>query len=173
VTGPSEEQARRRIQSLLFGMSDMACVEATAEHLMETEQLLAVGREALLNRTLEAGLVVIYARPFTASRGLPPLKPAPFQTEHMRGVHQAYLDQRDSVYAHTDDTGYRIILEFDFPDWIERFVEEGPTFRETWSPPTPDLLEDVRALAVANRASFGDELERLRQRLSAGESSDE
>jgi hypothetical protein len=49
----------------------------------------------------------------------------------------------------------------------------GEGFRETWSPPTPDLLEDVRALAVANREGFNDELERLRQRLSASQPSDE
>jgi hypothetical protein len=143
-------------------------------HLLETEQLLAEGREALVNRTLEAGLIIVYARPFTASRGLPPLNPAPFQSERMRGVHQAYLDQRDSVYAHTDDTDYRIILEFDLPDWLDQFVATGGRcFRETWSPPTPDLLEDVRALAVANRESFDAELKRLRQRLSTSEPPDE
>lgn len=147
----------------------MSCVEATAEHLLEKEQLLARGHEALINRTLEAGLVIVYARPFTASRGLSPLKPAPFETEHLRGVHKAYLDQRDSVYAHTDETGFRVILEFDDPDWLEQFIAKGVNFRETWSPPTPDLLEDVRALSVANRESFNEEVERLRQHLSASE----
>jgi hypothetical protein len=151
----------------MFGVADMSCVEATAEHLLETEQLLARGYEALINRTLEAGLIIVYARSFTASRGLPPLKPAPFETDHMRRIHHAYLDQRDKVYAHTDDTNYRVILELDLPDWFEQFVATGPEgFRETWSPPTPDLLEDVRALAVANRASFNAELERLRRRLA-------
>jgi hypothetical protein len=145
----------------------MSAVEATAEHLLETEQLLAEGREALVNRTLEAGLVIVYARPFTASRGLPPLKPAPFQTEHMRRVHHAYLDQRRSVYAHTDDTGFRLIIGVvNEPNWLDEFIERGMEgVGETWSPPTPDLLEDVRALAVANRSSFDAELERLRQRL--------
>ena len=91
----------------------------------------------------------------------------------MRGVHQAYLDRRDQVYAHTDDTDYRIILEFDLPDWLDQFIATGgEKFRETWSPPTPDLLEDVRALAVANRESFNAELGRLRQRLSASRSSE-
>lgn len=148
----------------------MSCVEAAAEHLLETEQLLAAGHAANVNRTLEAGLVIVYARPFTASRGLPRLKPAPFDNEHMRGVHAAYLEQRRSVYAHTDDTDYRLILAApdERVDWFDQFVATGiEQVGETWSPPTPDLLEDVRALAVANRESFKEELERLRARLRA------
>jgi hypothetical protein len=169
VSGLDPERARRRIMSLLFGMSDMAAVEATAEHLLEADPT-ARDREALVNRTLEAGLVIVYARPFIASRGLPRLIPGPFETEHMRRVHKAYLDQRRSVYAHTDETDFRVILGVDYSDWLDRFVPNGlMAVAETWSPPTPDLLEDVRALAVVNRENFKAELERLRRRLGASE----
>jgi hypothetical protein len=158
VSGLNLERVRRRIQSLMFGITDMRCVEVTAEHLLDADPM-AGAPEALVNRTLEAGLIIVYARPFTASRGLPRLAPAPFETEHLRRVHQAYLDHRRRVYAHTDETNFRVILELADPDWLDQFVAKGPRLYETWSPPTPDLLEDVRALAVANRESFEAELE--------------
>jgi hypothetical protein len=44
--------------------------------------------------------VIVYARPFTESRGLPRVAPASFETEHLRRVHAAFLEQRSGVYAH-------------------------------------------------------------------------
>jgi hypothetical protein len=166
VTGLTLDRARRRVVALLFGISDMTSVEAAAEHLLEADPT-ASGRAALVQRTLEAGLVIVYARPFTESRGLPRLRAAAFQTEHLSRVHDAYLEQRNKVYAHTDETDYRVILDLDDDEWLGQFLEHGPRFGETWAPPTPDLLEDVRALAVANRESFVEELNRLRERLRA------
>jgi hypothetical protein len=62
------------------------------------------------------------------------------------------------------------VIELANPDWLEQFVDEGAKrFYETWSPPTPDLLEDVRALGVANRAAFVVEVDRLRERLEPKE----
>src|SRR5690349_3482897 len=106
MTGLTPDRARRRIQALLFGVSDMTCVEVTAEHLLEGDPRPGP-RTGSLRRTVEAGLVVVYARPFIESRGLPRLSPAAFDTEHLRGVHAAFLEQRHQVYAHTDETAYR------------------------------------------------------------------
>ena len=161
----SRDRAQRRAEALIFGLFDMRCVERTAQHLLDT---FATEDDGYVRRTLETGLVIVYARPFTASRGLPPLKPAPFDNEHMRNVHEAYLAVRHAVYAHTDVTDLRQVIRSDQPDWLDQFVATGlQQVGETWSPPSPDLLEDVRALSVQNRMSFEAEVERLRRRLVA------
>ena len=85
----------------------------------------------------------------------------------MRRVHEAYLKQRRIVYAHTDYTTFRVIPGVEHPEWLDAFVATGGVdLYETWSPPTPDLIEDVRALAVVNRTSFTEKVARLRQRLT-------
>ena len=49
---------------------------------------------------------------------------------------------------------------------LERFVATGPEeLCETWKPPTPDELEDIRGLAEANRGAFMAQVERLRGHL--------
>jgi hypothetical protein len=56
-----------------------------------------------------------------------------------------------------------MVIELEKPDWLERFVATGPeAFSETWKPPTPDELEDIRGLAEANREAFIAQVERLR-----------
>lgn len=53
-------------------------------------------------------------------------------------------------------------------DWLERFVATGlDELYETWKPPTPDELEDIRGLATANHLAFMENIERLRGHLRA------
>jgi hypothetical protein len=170
---PDHHRVRRRIAALIFGVNDMRAVEATAEYLLDTgfEYLIKTGEHVAgphVRRTLEAGLVVVYARPFTATRGLPRLSPPSYESEALRSFHETILEQRDSVYAHTDESNFRIVLDLEDPAWLERFMASGAKdFAETWSPPTKRTLPFFIDLAAANRESFVAEMDRLHQRMRA------
>jgi hypothetical protein len=73
VTDASPERERRQLVALLYGVSDMRGVAATAEYLNEAG---AFGIDGNVRRAIEAGVIVVYSRPFIASRGLPSLSPA-------------------------------------------------------------------------------------------------
>jgi hypothetical protein len=109
---------------------------------------------------------VVYSRPFMGSHGLPSLSPASGVGKHLRSIHRQILEERSRDYAHTDENAYRMVIGLHEPDWVERFVANGPeALVETWKPPTPDELEDIRGLAEANRAAFMTQVERLRDYL--------
>jgi hypothetical protein len=161
---PAElERLRRRFEALVYGASDMQSAAQTAEYLND---VFPPHRDLLVRRTIEAGLVVVYSRPFLDSRGRSRLSPSSELDERLRAVHNDMLERRRRDYAHTDETAYRMVIQLEEPDWMERLVMKGPeAFAETWRDPTPYKLEDLRALAVLNRESFGTEIERLRERL--------
>jgi hypothetical protein len=64
----------------------MASVKATADYLLEAGP---VAIDLRVERTIEAGLVITYARPFVSSKGLPTLQPARFE-ERFRQIHEAW-----------------------------------------------------------------------------------
>lgn len=71
------------------------------------------------------------------SYGTPRLEPAQ-SDERMMSVHERVLELRNQNYAHTDEAGYRIVIELDEPDWMQRFVESGSEgFQQTWLAPVP------------------------------------
>lgn len=128
-------------------------------------------------RTLETGMFVTYARPFTGSRGLQKLDRAPELSPDLVETHAQIVDLRHTVYAHSDDTPFRQLRRPDgleevaaWPEdlaaWVRepgaRFEEE---FLEQWLVPMPPMLEAIRALAVANRAHFAVQIDQIIARL--------
>jgi hypothetical protein len=147
--------------ALAYGVSDMGFVAVTADYLNSIPPVGALDER--VRRTTEAGVFIVYSRPFIASHGLPSLSPASNVGKHLRSIHHQILQERSRDYAHTDENAYRMVIELEEPDWLERFVATGPeALRETWKPPTPDELEDIRGLAEANRKAFMAQVERLR-----------
>jgi hypothetical protein len=123
--------------------------------------------DLLVRRTIEAGLITVYCRPFIGSKGLPKLSPSSSMAEHLKAFHRVVLNQRHTVQAHTDETDFRVVLDFDKPDWLETFFATGGKgFAETWSPPTAAQLTYFVDLATANRESFVAAIERLHDRLT-------
>jgi hypothetical protein len=96
----------------MLGALDMATVVTTALHLAEQgDPPLQEQEEMRVRRVLEAGLVVVYSRPFVGSRrglNLPILKPK-FASVEQRELHAETLTQRHRVYAHTDETEFRTL----------------------------------------------------------------
>jgi signal transduction histidine kinase len=124
-----------------------------------------------VRRTMETGMIVTYARPFVDSRrdGLPRLKRAVNLTAELRESREELLSRRNAVYAHTDETPLRRILELSDPAKLEDWLSEPRgELREEWHPPTNAMLGDVIALTTAHLGSFLDEIDALRtQRLSS------
>jgi hypothetical protein len=157
------ERDRRQLLALLFGVSDMWSVALTADYLNDIPPFELDER---IRRAIEAGVIVVYSRPFLESRGLPRLAPASGLGEHLRSIHDQIVQERHRDYAHTDENAYRMVIELEEPEWLERFIETGvEELRETWKPPTLDELEDLRALAEANRETFMVRIEKLRRYL--------
>ncbi len=83
----------------------------------------------------------------------------------MKKDHDDILTRRDQVYAHTDRTHLRRIIEFDDPDSRARWLKEFGDLKEHWFPPTPEGLKTTIALAEANLASVLEEIGKLRERI--------
>lgn len=115
-----------------------------------------------VRRTLEAGLVVSYLRPFTKSFAYPRLERLSDLPEGLVDAHDDCLDVRNKVYAHTDDTPLRSVGPLD--EWIRGEREIGVV--ELWTPPTRDRLRAISQLAQLHRDAFDTEARELGDRLA-------
>lgn len=163
----------RRLHALVLGAIDMYDAWEAARYLLGDHPEAAghaTGAPWRVRRTMETGMFVTYARPFVHSRGvgLPRLKRAVNLTAELRESHEEILSRRDAVYAHTDETPLRRILELSDPAKLEDwFSEPGGELSEAWHPPTDAMLGDAIALAMAHLTSFLHEMDALRGRRLA------
>jgi hypothetical protein len=157
-----------RMESLVLAAVDMVDVIETCRYLLD-EHPEAKGHGAALpwriRRTLETGMFVTYARPFVRSRRGGHLNRSRDLNGESRKDHDDILVRRDQVYAHTDRTDLRRIIEFDNPEARARWLEEFGDLKENWFPPTREGLTTTIALAEAHLKSVLEELGKLRQRI--------
>lgn len=164
------EALYRRLHAYLLGGIDMHDALETAKYL-RGDHVQAAGHEAGMpwrtRRTLETGMFITYARPFTDARrpGLPRLKRAPGLSQELRDSHRQILERRHRVYAHTDDSPLRQILEIADPRERAAWVSDQGDLSEQWFPPTREMLDDVVALAGAHLSSFLDQIEKTREAI--------
>ncbi len=111
-----------------------------------------------IRRVIETGMFVVYARPFTGS---------PLHVERARALtarqlelHQELIDLRHNVYAHSNVTPYREVVD-------NETSPDGWDLR--WLYPTPVLLDEVIDLARTQLASFLTALEKADERLAEAE----
>jgi len=120
-------------------------------------------------RTLEAGMVITYARPFVEARGnrLPKLSPARNLSAELNETHDELLLGRHTIYAHNTHNQLRRILELSnkqaLTTWIQR---PDQTLNEEWSSPTERVLADVTRLAAEHLDRFADEIDKIARRLA-------
>jgi hypothetical protein len=147
-------------------------VVETAQYLRGEHPTTTLGHDGGMpwraRRTLEAGMFVSYARPFVRTRGggLPTLNESRDLTPGQRAAHGQMIKLRNAVYAHTDQTPLRQILEFADDATLAVWASDGGDLSEQWHPPTRELLSDLVGLAAANLASFDAEVAQLRRRIS-------
>jgi len=128
--------------------------------------------EARVRRVLETGMVITYARSFTKSRGFVKLGRPAGLNPALRSLHDQMLTFRDVLYAHTDNTPLRQIVEFTEHDAVERWLRDDPdNWQESRYFPTPKLFAELIELARANLTSFLANHEDLAALLSADERS--
>jgi hypothetical protein len=120
-----------------------------------------------VRRTLETGLFVTYARPFVDARGGGQIKRARGLSDELRASHDDIVNRRNRVYAHTDRTPLRRILELSDPEERAAWVRARGELQEEWFPPTRQGLEIAIALAAAQLQSFLDEIDAVRSRILA------
>jgi hypothetical protein len=109
-------------------------------------------------------MFVVYARPFTRSRGLHHLTPAlTGLAPDVQASHHEIMERRHRSYAHTDDTPFRFVDEIDA--WLDH-GDDG-RLRQSWDSPLDVLLEHVLILAHAHRARFHDEILAIRSRTQS------
>src|SRR5689334_20487336 len=85
----------------------MADVSEAAEFLADARTRL----DPPIRRVVEAGVVVVYARPFTDGKvGRLGPKYAP-EEQYFKALHKRLLDLRNRLQAHTDVTTVRFIAE--------------------------------------------------------------
>lgn len=136
----SRDRTLDEITRFRFAQSDMQQVVAAAEALVD-EHADGYGH---LGRALETALVVCYARPFSKDNAVgslghkwPPLK-------RFRDLHRELLGLRNRVYAHTDRTVAREVVE------VSQLLGRpfSGSWTEAWHPIDPSVLPTIITLAT-------------------------
>jgi hypothetical protein len=157
------------MESLVLAAVDMVDVIETCHYLLD-EHPEAKGHGATLpwrtRRTLETGVFVTYARPFVRSRRGGHMNRSKDLNNESKKDHDDILLRRDQVYAHTEQTHLRRIIEFDDPEARAKWLKEFGDLKENWFPPTPEGLKTVVALAEANLKGVLEEIGKLRERIT-------
>ncbi len=120
-----------------------------------------------VRRTLETGLFVTYARPFVQTRGSGHMKRAPGLNAELQASHDEIVFRRNRVYAHTDQSPLRRILEMKDAKERAAWVENRGELREEWFPPTREGLQTAIALAQAHLYRFLQEIDEVREQILA------
>ena len=170
----------RRLKALILGGIDMTDVVGSADYLLALHaDAHTYGADVpwRAGRTLETGMFVTYARPFTKSRGLKKLERAPQLSSDLADLHREIVDLRNTVYAHSDNSPFRQVRRsadlddmWRWPEDLARLVRDRDLsfeseIREQWFAPTEPALRALRQLAGANRAHFAVQIDDLTQRL--------
>ena len=164
------EHLYTRLETLIFAGGDMFDVIETSRYLLG-EHPEAEGHDRQMpwhvRRTLETGLFVTYARPFVQTRGSGHMKHAPGLSAELQASHDEIVFRRNRVYAHTDQSPLRRILEMKDAKERAAWVENRGELREEWFPPTREGLQTAIALAQAHLHRFLQEIDEVREQILA------
>jgi hypothetical protein len=83
-------------------------------------------------------------------------------------LHEQVLAFRDVAYAHTDKTPLRQVAEFSTPEGFARWLRSPDDFGVAFAFPTPQLFEELIALAKENLTSLISEWDLVHTRIVAG-----
>ena len=135
----------RELRRLRLAQSDMAQAATAAQALKEERE------ESVLGRALETACVVIYARPFTSNKvGRLGDEWAPTDPEE-RALHDELCRKRDQVYAHSDETGLRDVVDIG-----ASIGKDYPVYAEQWHPVNREVLPVFIRMAWRQEKRFYD-----------------
>src|SRR5262245_26959571 len=145
----------RELKRLRLAQSDMAQAAAADEALKGERE------ESALGRALEAACVVIYTRPFTSNNvGRLGDEWAPTDPEE-RALHDELCKKRDQVYAHSDETPTRDVVDIG-----ASIGSDHPVYAERWHPMNRDVLPALIRMAWAQEKRFYDAAVKVERRLA-------
>lgn len=164
---PSKREAlTRRAEFLYLASRDFWDVGICVDFLLDGANLVAQ-LSPRVRQTLEAGMLVTYARPFSGRSGRT-ITPARDLGQDLQDFHGDIIRRRNQVYAHTDHTDIRQIIDFRADDGLDAVLRDadGSTIiREQWDSLTENGLTCLRELARIHYGQCRSELGGLRDRL--------
>ena len=161
--------ALRRVHSAWIDMmhvADAASYLATYAHEQGSEETPEMSPTVNVDPITEAGVVVMYARPYTGSaklghRWLP-------QGEENRALHKYLMNERNTTYAHYDWSDSRALVDNN----VVLGIQGAPMILvEIRSRMPRDVLLRVADLAQRQSARFYEESGRLKSLLGAANAS--
>ncbi|HEU5371532.1 MAG TPA: hypothetical protein VFU51_04000 [Gaiellaceae bacterium] len=158
------ERLLRERKRLVLAESDMKQAAAAAAHFVE----YGADMNGDAERALITGIIVTYARPFTASRGsslgaiqgrlAEPESPA------LRHLHAELLQRRNDLFAHNDETEFRDEL-----DIVAHLGDGEGRFVEAWTPVDYAVFASIERMASAQRDRFRSRIEEIAEALRASD----
>jgi hypothetical protein len=144
----------RELRRLRLAQSDMVQAAAAAEALKGERE------ESPLGRALETACVVIYARPFTSNKvGRLGDEWAPSDPEE-RALHDELCRKRDQVYAHSDETALRDVVDIG-----ASIGKDHPVYAEQWHPVSREVLPAFIRMAWRQEKRFYDAAVEVERKL--------
>jgi hypothetical protein len=150
------ERLLQQVARLRFGAADMDQAAAAAE------ALLAERHNGSLCRALETAIAVCYARPFSESNRIGSVgnRWIPKDSAERR-LHRRLIELRDQVYAHTDETDAREIID------VGALFGDESAFAEQWRPVDRTVLPRIVALCGSQQERFRKAAAELQARIVA------
>jgi hypothetical protein len=137
----------RTFNRLLFAAQDMGECRDAVDLLLERDEI-----PGNVQRALETGAVVAYARPWTkGSIGVLGDHWLPADPKQ-RALHDALRSDRNKVYAHTDEEAKARWVHG--VQWNEGALQKPTMILPMWRPRTLDQLPQIRELADAQMQRF-------------------
>ena len=120
----------REVRRFRFAQADMRQAAAAAEALSREHH------NDDLCRALESAIVVIYARPFARRNQVGMLGDEWAPTEPLlHNLHNELLEKRNQVYAHSDETAMRDVIDIG-----ATLGKDHPVYSEQWLPVSRPML---------------------------------
>lgn len=162
------DRLMKRAEFLFLSSRDFWDVGICVDSLLGAPKPFAESKRVRL--TLETGMLVTYARPFSG-RGRT-IHVSHDLSSDLRTFHDDIMRRRNQVYAHTDHTDRRQILEFrreELGKALERLLAATPV-SEQWDSLTDAGLTALRELAAVHYRQCTNELRRLFLRIKTSRS---
>lgn len=163
---PLAEAMLRRAEVLSLALRDFWDVGICADYLLDAGNA-AHQLKSRVRIALETGMLVTYARPFSGKSGRT-ISPASDLSPILRGLHDDIILRRNKVYAHTDYTDFRQIVNLRSDGAISAFIadDDETLNREVWDYLSDEGLLHLGKLSQIHYTQSHAELDQLRERLA-------
>jgi hypothetical protein len=159
----------RRAEFLHLACRDFWDVGICVDYLLDAASS-ATQLDARVRLVLETGMLITYARPFSGGSGRT-ISAASELSQALKEFHEDILHRRNKVYAHTDHTDIRQILDLRSNDAVAALVagNDDTPVREEWDSLSDDGLYYLGQLSRIHYTQTHAEVDRLRVRLGSTE----